>query len=1227
MMSIRVRVLFAAVLLSSVLLFGLWKLEYQQKLNITQITSEQQEHLQTLFSHAVDQEQKTLQTLVFDYTFWDELVNFVQTPDQTWANNVLEPSTQVFDVDCLWVYSSDNELVYQNKEDLCGLYSPHFMRKPEDLFQQAKFVKYTDWKSNVPAISIYGATIHPSEDVAHETSPRGYFLVGRFWTQVRLEHLNKLSNLEVSIITPSSLDEILLSSETTIYTIYPLLGVDNSTQAYLIGKFENAYLAEFIKSQKQYRIYSLVLTASLLGLLLVTISFWVIHPLEKLASALRNQNIKALEPLLREKSEFGQVAYHLHQFLLHKGEVEQALQQHKQILQNLRLSEERYRLITASTSDFTFSLRVTEDFQYFIEWGLDSLQSIIPDIKSDLFFQKVFQYLDPPQEFSYVDQMKKDLHNGHQASIVIHIPQRNRDALWYRFNLIPEMDQKSGHLIQILGSAHNITEERNAFEEFLKVLENSNSAEFIVDRERILYLNPKAKELAGEKGFITDFSSVLNNIHPEDQSKILFLFTKQNEISSTEFPVLIRYSPSDKVWRWLNLTIEPVLFQNHSALRISLLDITEKRNIELALSAQTQYSNFLSEVFNAWILIFSETGELLVSSKKGEEILSPELFSKNTSIWNLFEFPKNPLSPEILTEFIKSRKTFREIPVILLNTNPRRWFLWSHTYLEPQDGEPLRILAVLTEITEQKIKEFYAKAIREIASRIQSEDTQEGVLKFIPQALCEEIELEGAGWILQHHNQSLELQYPFGTLKAQIPLQINSAFSSSLKKIQENSEPEICSALELFSSIDYSSYQAILFPTSITFNDSNYTLVILVTPPVSSSLIEACDSLCKMAGSIIERITSLTQANQRLQYMTSLHLISTSISASLDLNLTLRSLVNQIMGQLQVDAVAVFLVNPTTHILEYAAGEGFRAVDIARTRLRIGEDQAGKAALTRKTIFLYDKDGIAPFFQRAHLFINEDFVAYYAVPLIVQGEVKGVLETFHRNPFIPSQEWVQFLEALATETANAIKNAELIQKIQHNNLELSLSFDATLMTWAQSVEWHANLPEGSTLRLVDTAMQFAQFVGIDNAHLQHFRQGVILHDIGKLMVPRHILQKPGPLSDSEWEIVRQAPVFAFNLLSKVPLMQSTVLIPYMQHERWDGHGYPQGLHRQDIPYPVRVFSIVKIWDALRSPRPFRKAWDDKQILEYLEANAGKIFDPEIVPAFLRFLKHRLQNKG
>jgi HD-GYP domain-containing protein (c-di-GMP phosphodiesterase class II) len=132
----------------------------------------------------------------------------------------------------------------------------------------------------------------------------------------------------------------------------------------------------------------------------------------------------------------------------------------------------------------------------------------------------------------------------------------------------------------------------------------------------------------------------------------------------------------------------------------------------------------------------------------------------------------------------------------------------------------------------------------------------------------------------------------------------------------------------------------------------------------------------------------------------------------------------------------------------------------------------------------------------------------------------------------------------------------------------------------------------------------------------HIRRGALLHDIGKMGVPDSILLKPGPLSEDEWVIMRQHPVFAYEMLKNIPYLAQALEIPYYHHERWDGSGYPQGLQENDIPLAARIFAVIDVYDALCSARPYRPAWPEDESRSYLVNNAGILFDPQVVERFL-----------
>ena len=194
--------------------------------------------------------------------------------------------------------------------------------------------------------------------------------------------------------------------------------------------------------------------------------------------------------------------------------------------------------------------------------------------------------------------------------------------------------------------------------------------------------------------------------------------------------------------------------------------------------------------------------------------------------------------------------------------------------------------------------------------------------------------------------------------------------------------------------------------------------------------------------------------------------------------------------------------------------------------------------------------------------------------------------------------------------------------MQKANLELNMAYTTTLEGWARALELRDMETEGHSKRVVDLTIQLSREMGIRENELINVRRGALLHDIGKMGIPDSILQKPGPLTDEEWQVMHRHPTFAFEMLSPISYLRQALDIPHSHHERWDGTGYPQGLKERQIPLAARIFAIVDVWDALRSDRPYRKAWSEEKALRHIKEQAGKYFDPQVVEAFLTLISNK-----
>jgi putative nucleotidyltransferase with HDIG domain len=250
----------------------------------------------------------------------------------------------------------------------------------------------------------------------------------------------------------------------------------------------------------------------------------------------------------------------------------------------------------------------------------------------------------------------------------------------------------------------------------------------------------------------------------------------------------------------------------------------------------------------------------------------------------------------------------------------------------------------------------------------------------------------------------------------------------------------------------------------------------------------------------------------------------------------------------------------------------------------------------------------------------EGFVSYVGVPLIVKGNVRGVLEVYQRTMLQPYQEWLEFFNALAGQTAIAVENASLLMNLQSTNEELSQAYDATIEGWSRAMDLRDRETAGHSQRMTNLTLELARALGMDACRLTHIRHGALLHDIGKLGVPDHILFKPGELTVEERAIIEMHPEHAYEMLVPIAYLKPALSIPYFHHEKWDGTGYPLGLRGEQIPLEARIFAVVDVWDALLSDRPHRKAWARKDAIEYITAGAGTHFDPRVVECFLEMIK-------
>ncbi len=336
------------------------------------------------------------------------------------------------------------------------------------------------------------------------------------------------------------------------------------------------------------------------------------------------------------------------------------------------------------------------------------------------------------------------------------------------------------------------------------------------------------------------------------------------------------------------------------------------------------------------------------------------------------------------------------------------------------------------------------------------------------------------------------------------------------------------------------------------------------------------------------------------------------------------------------------------HIAENAIKQWKISLEQERMQKALAEREAQFRLLAENSsdmISRHDINGnflyVSPACQALLGYAPEELIDQPVLPFVHADDVKPILELFSSSTWndptaaIPYRaqhkngEYI-WLETTARIILDTEKNVTEIQAASRNiterkeaqvalqraHIDLQEAYDKTIEGWVLALDLRDRETEGHTQRVTEMTVHLARQLGCTEDEIIHIRRGALLHDMGKMGIPDEILQKPGPLTDEEWKVMRKHPLYAYQMLSPISYLNQALIIPYYHHERWDGSGYPHGLKGEDIPLFARFFCVVDVWDALSSDRPYRKRMNPKDVTEYLKKEAGKLFDPYIIDKFI-----------
>ena len=181
--------------------------------------------------------------------------------------------------------------------------------------------------------------------------------------------------------------------------------------------------------------------------------------------------------------------------------------------------------------------------------------------------------------------------------------------------------------------------------------------------------------------------------------------------------------------------------------------------------------------------------------------------------------------------------------------------------------------------------------------------------------------------------------------------------------------------------------------------------------------------------------------------------------------------------------------------------------------------------------------------------------------------------------------------------------------------------------WGESIESKDVHTQGHCERVADLAGALAAKAGFDETSLFWFRIGAMLHDVGKLIVPAEVLNKPGKLTEEEWALMRQHPAAGEQMLADVQFPWDVAPMVRSHHERWDGHGYPDGLVAEKIPLQARILCIADVYDALTTERSYKRAFSQLEAIEIMRREVGRQFDPQLFQLFEELVRRGTRERA
>lgn len=358
----------------------------------------------------------------------------------------------------------------------------------------------------------------------------------------------------------------------------------------------------------------------------------------------------------------------------------------------------------------------------------------------------------------------------------------------------------------------------------------------------------------------------------------------------------------------------------------------------------------------------------------------------------------------------------------------------------------------------------------------------------------------------------------------------------------------------------------------------------------------------------------LLRENISMRAIMPLFEVSKEIISEIDPKKLLKEILGIAVKETHADKACMYLVDETTGRLSIKEEFGLSA-DFCRN---VEEKYSGKIAefifKERKLLLVNPEVKLPADFEELRQMQGTSHSIY--MPLTIRGNIIGVLyigRISNKQPFSASE--VELVSVLSGQAAAAIENARLYEKLQQSYLSM-------IVTLSGVVEARDLYTDKHMKDIAEYSVEIAQKLKLSDKDIEDIRKAALLHDLGKICVPDHILMKADKLSEDEMDVIKKHPVAGAKIIESVePIKHAREIIKH-HHECYNGTGYPDGLGGDKIPLGARIISVADAFGAMTTDRPYRKALSVEEAVKELKDYAGMQFDPEVVKIFISILHEK-----